>query len=184
MRIILPLTVVLLFGQFINLGTAQTEKAPIASKPLVVLAGANSHIHKPSFQRITTPAAWARTWASHLGTSTDDAYRPTLEVDFDRCLVVAVLCGDEVNVRGMEVASIRDSAESLFIRVERMYYQTAGEGNNKPPDRPYAFIVLPKTDKNIVLEENTQQYSGRPPVWKQWVRLEGSMPSKSKPRAR
>ena len=150
-------------------GHAQDKNAENLQRPIVVIAGADSHVHKPFYQRVTTSDALHAIWARHLGTSVDDAYRPTMEVDFDRYMVVAALLGDKVNVRGLEVHSVFDNAGSLTIRVERLSYQTGSKGDTR---QPYAFIVLPKTGKRIVLEENTQNYKGGAPVWKQLAVVE------------
>jgi hypothetical protein len=163
---------------------AQNSELQNAVKPIVVMAGADSNVHGFSNQRITTPDDWASIWSGHLGKSVDDAYRPTLEVDFDRCLVVAIFRGEEVNVRGIKINSTFETKDSIVIRFEDVGYQTSGADNNKRPDRPYAFVVLPKTSKSIVLEENTQRYKGAPPVWTQCARLDKAQAAGSKTRER
>jgi hypothetical protein len=144
-----------------------------ASQPLVVISGTDSHVSKPSYERVTTPESWARIWASHLGTSKDDAYRPLLEVDFDRCLVVAVFRGDETNIRRLQVDSLSETADSVVIRFTELGYQTAGDSNDKPPDRPYAFIVVFKTSKRIVLERNFPNMLSTVPEWNEVAQLKG-----------
>jgi len=110
-------------------------------------------------------------WAAHLGTSPDDAYRAAFEVDFDKCVVVAILKGDQINVRGVEVNSLLDNQDSTILRFTQVYYQTANVGKNKPPDKPFAFVVLPKTNKQIILEEDVYTVTNEPPKWKEIARL-------------
>jgi hypothetical protein len=146
------------------------EPTPKTIKPVAVFSGANSRIEQPSLEVVTSADGWDRLWAKHLGTTTDDAYRPLAEVDFDCCMVVAILPGNQVNVRGVKIESIIDEKDALRIRFDNVGYQTAGESNRKPPDKPYAFVILPKSDKTIVTEENAQIYNGQPPQWKEWRR--------------
>lgn len=142
-------------------------------KPLVVLSGADSEIRKAAYRRITEPDEWAKLWASHVGTSVDDPYSPQFDVDFERCMVVAILRGEQRNSRGIQVEPTESSADSLVIRFTQLGYQSFGVDNNKPPDRPYAFIVLPAATKRIVIEENVQNLIGLPPEWEEVARMEG-----------
>jgi hypothetical protein len=69
--------------------------------------------------------------------------------------------------------SVLENADVTVIRFVEVTYQTfqrVGEPP-KPPDRPYAFVVLPKSKKTIVLEEGVQEFKGDPPVWKECARL-------------
>jgi hypothetical protein len=138
---------------------------------LVAISGADSHVGKPSYQRITTAKDWARIWATHLGTSVDDAYRQLLEVDFQRCLIVVIFQGEAINVRGIQIVSFSETLNSITIRFDELTYQTAGDSNNDPPRRPYAFVIIPTTSKTIVVEENVQNYKDAPLEWKQIARL-------------
>lgn len=140
------------------------------SKPLVVMSGEVSHVAKPLCRRLASPEEWARVWASHLGTTVDDAYRPILEIDFDRCLIVAIFRGREANVLGIEINSLSEVADLVIIRFSTLGYQSAGEDADEM-SRPYAFIVLPKSNKTIVLQENVQQNKSGEPQWKEYARL-------------
>jgi hypothetical protein len=165
------------FGAFAR-AVEITSLAPM-SKPLVAISGTDSHVSKPSYQLVTSPEEWTRVWVSHLGTTRDNAYRPLLEVDFDRCVVVVIFRGVRVNIRQLEVHSLSETADSVVIRFDELGYQTSvrvGEDDEyKVPDRPYAFVILPKTDKTIVLEENINRDVQREaPVWKAIARLSGA----------
>lgn len=150
---------------------SQVGSAADESKPIAVLSGANSKVSKQSYERITTDTAMQEAWARHLGTSPGDAYRPQFEIDFSRCLVVAVFVGDRINTRGVRIDSVRQRGNALVVRFENVGYQTFNKKIKTPPDRPFAFVVVPKTELEIVLEENTQSYIDEPPVWKEAARL-------------
>jgi hypothetical protein len=158
------------FGAFCFQFASAAEKS-VNALPLVVLSGADSRYTGPSYELIKKPSELTKAWAKHLGTSEEDAYRPALVVDFDRCMVVAVFRGERRNVRGIEVEPLVEGNGAMTIRFSEIGYQTGGKGNLQPPDRPYAFIVVPKSSKSIVLEENVQQYKGQPPIWKQSAKL-------------
>ena len=182
MRITTVFTVLVMFGPFFALvGRAAEKKSiPPMSKPLVAMSGADSYVKTPSYQRVTTPDDWTRIWASHLGTTKDDAYRPLLDVDFTRCLVVVIFRGEEINTRGIQIDSAFETTESIVIRFTELGYQTAGEANNKPPDRPYAFVIIPRTHKSIVLEENFPTMIPRSPKWQEVVRLKAVQAARKK----
>jgi len=101
-----------------------------------------------------------------LGTSVDDHYRARFEVDFRRCTVVAILLGESINTCGIEIHSVAELHDSVTVRFETLNYQTAGESNNKPPDTPYAFVILPRTEKTIVVARGIREYTGPPTAWK------------------
>jgi hypothetical protein len=150
---------------------AENEAPRPASKPLMAISGADSHVRKPSYERVTSQQDLSRVWSIHLGTSQDDAYRPLLDVDFDRCLVVAIFRGEQRNIRGIQINSLSEAAESVLIRFLEIGYQTAGADNNKALDQPYAFVVVLKTNKEIVLQQDIQNMKNAPPKWNEVVRL-------------
>jgi hypothetical protein len=176
MKAIATLTVLVVSGPFLCLTAtaADYESLRSVSKPLVAISGTDSRVTKPSYARITTPEDWVRIWVSHLGTTSDNAYRPHLEVDFDRCLVIAIFRGNKVNVRGIQIDSLSETRDSIAIRFNEITYQTEGPVDEyKVPDRPYTFIIVPKTDKTIIVEEHiNRSLRGGPPVWKVRARLE------------
>jgi hypothetical protein len=141
--------------------------------PLVVLSGADSEIRQASYRRITEPDEWAKLWASHMRRTVDDPYSPQLDVDFERCMVVAILRGEQRNSSGIQVDSIEDSEDALVIRFTQLGYQTLGADNTKPPDRPYAFVVVPATSKTIIFEENRPNMMATRPKWEEVARMEG-----------
>jgi hypothetical protein len=80
---------------------AAIEISARASRPLIAISGADSHVQRTTYDRIINPDDWDSAWASHLGTRKDDAYRSRFEIDFERCMVVVIFRGERVNVRGV-----------------------------------------------------------------------------------
>lgn len=170
-----------LIGSHIGFTTevlAEKELPRSTSKPLLAVSGTDSHIKKPSYLRVTTEKDWNDIWSRHLGTSEDDYYRPLFEVDFDRCLVIAVFRGEQIQTRRLQIESVSENAESVIIRFWEIGYGVfLGPGESaSPAERPYAFIVLPITERDIVLEEKIWSKEDaefdRPPKWKQVARLQ------------
>ena len=158
--------------------SAAPKELPRAiTKPLVAVSGSDSQVREPSCLRVTTEKDWRSVWARHLGTSTADSYRALFEVDFDCCLVIVIFRGERIQTRRLEIESVSEIPESIVVRFNEPGYGIALGTNESapPPERPYAFIVLPKTDKEIVIEEKIWSKEdaarNRPPKWKVVARL-------------
>jgi hypothetical protein len=174
------------FG-FLAVALAQKDVVRPVSKPLVVISGIDSHVKQPSYTCITTAEDWRRTWARHInlptvrGRSVDDLLAITekmiMQVDFDRCLAVVIFRGEQIQVRQITVDSVLESVGSITIRFKELHYgiDLGPNESPRPLERPYAFIVLPKTNKEIVLQEKIwskeDERFGRPPKWEEWARL-------------
>ncbi len=137
------------------------EKAITGNEALAVLSGNDSHISKKAFQRIESQQAWRKTWLAHLGLKADTIYRPTLAIDFDRCLVIAVFGGSTTNSCGYRVESVSQDKDGMHLVFSEITYQTARAGGGEDHAAPYAFIVLPKFTKQVVLEQVTHTMTGK-----------------------
>jgi hypothetical protein len=166
---------------------AEQQSAAVQSKPLLAFSGTDSRVKETSYHRVTTANDWAKLWARHLGTSERDYYRPLFEVDFDRCLLIVIFRGERGQTRQLQIESLSEYANSIVIRFWEMGYNTISTDPNykrPPPERPYAFIVLPKTNKLIVLEEKIwskeDEARNRPPQWKEVARSKAAQTAPSK----
>jgi hypothetical protein len=139
--------------------------------PLVVLTGKDSHVRQLAYVRIDSSAKWKKVWLRHLGLSGDTIHRSAFDIDLRRCVVIAIFDGQSVNKCGFRVESVRDVGETIVVRFEAIGFQTGGPDGGAKHVTPYAFIVLPKTEKEIVLEVNDQSLKVESPVWKEVARL-------------
>ena len=104
-------------------------------------------------------------------------------IDFDRCMVIAVFRGAGWNSSGISAVSISDTDRVVF-RFDDRSYQTSSDfttdgklnvdtdddrGGNKVT--PFGIFVVPRSEKELVLENNVQNLKGRPPVWKEVARF-------------
>jgi len=165
------------------------EATPPALRPCVVLTGADSLVKSPGYVRVESEKEWASVWHHHKGveeTKEHDAFFNPLGlpgIDFDRYMVIAVFCGSGWNSAGVTVASLTEERERLLLRFQGKWYQTAGPDGGGRPACAYGFLVLPRTEKTVVLEENVQHLIGGPPVWKERASLAQGRPAAGAERA-
>ena len=175
----------------------EAEGGPAPIPVHVTWRGAHSRIAERCQYRITSEKEWVDLWLRHVG------YKPEGEqyevwsnpadvprVDFDEYMIVAIFSGRSVNCDGMEAVSVMEETECLRFRFRGMFYQTFkihGEGHflssaanseaalfdGPVHTTPYAMLVVPRSTKPLVLEENVQSQIGAPPAWKERQRFEG-----------
>lgn len=128
---------------------------PIPLDPAV--DGPDSQIEAAEYQRVLAEAEWTDLWERHGG-----AAEAMPAADFDKQMVIAVFLGRSWNSRGI-LANAFDTADEIIVHLQRRSYQTIGGGDQVTP---YAFLVMPRSGKKVVLKLNVQRYIGGPPVWK------------------
>ncbi|WP_425399735.1 hypothetical protein [Aeoliella sp.] len=156
----------------VSLASAQQTVVEV-SAPLAVLSDDDSHVTQASFRRIDTQQQWSQVWLEHLDIEPvyDNPNRESFQVDFKRCMVVAIFGGATTNTAGYRVDTVTNEVNTVVLRFEARTYQTAGPNGGAAHVTPYAFVVLPKTTKNIVLERSAERYKGQPPVWRKVAEL-------------
>jgi hypothetical protein len=174
------LTALLVVGSMASAFRSSADASGSASptKPLVVLTGVDSRMSKTSFHRVESEQEFRKLWLAHLGKAEQDYWRtptPAISVDFERCMVIAVFRVEKGNSRGLHVESVTDGDDQVTVRYTNLSYQTAaGFGRTLPPTPitpAYAFVVVPKSDKPVVLEEDGQRLKNDPPNWTERARL-------------
>jgi hypothetical protein len=165
------LVIVLVCTAALSLIAAGARKPDNVTAPLATFTGNNSQVKKQTYERVQSPDAWKKLWLSHLGMKEDTIYRPAMEVDFSRCEVIAIFEGDSWNSCGFRIDSVAEDGDSIVVRFDDISYQTAGPDGGGERVTPFAFVVLPKSQKAIKLEDNVQPYIAHPPVWKEVARL-------------
>ncbi len=151
------------------------ENPVTTAKPLAVLTGRDSQVRKPSYYRISSSEQWDKVWSAHHGKTQS----PTMEIDFEKCMVIAVFQGTGRYSDGLEIDSISETADRITLRFRDRWYAIALRPGQAPPDdAPYGFIILPTSKKPVFLEEQTSptfdKTTGKrlPPDWKERARLE------------
>ncbi len=161
------------------LAPASAAELPRKLKPVVVWTGTDSKQAKMSFARYCSRKDWSATWHKHQSTDRKGNKQRCPEVDFDSHMVVAIFQGKSFQDTGIEVITVTDEKNCIRIRYKPMSFQVAyieppakGETDSYET-QSYAFLVLPKSQKAIVLEEDVRSLIHDPPLWKKRSTIEG-----------
>ena len=86
-------------------------------------------------------------------------------------MVIAIFQGGSLKDHGVEVHSILEEKDCIRVQFGPMSWQTAFSHKPKFDSQSFAFIVLPKSGKAIVFEEDVRGQIHAPPIWKERARL-------------
>ena len=148
------------------------------TKPVLFLTGADSRIAQRTYLLITDEQVWEKTWLRHRGLTAQEAFekrQAMIHVDFRTHLIVAVFQGQGINSRALTVEGITETDNQMLVRFDEWTFQTDARSRGVKSSS-YGFILLPKTTKTIVLEENGQGLKNGPPKWKRQAVLTGARP--------
>lgn len=152
-----------LFLTALALGPARSEPVGSADegRPLVALTGSASAVEMPEMALVADRATWRALWDRHAGGGgTPVALAP--DVDFSRCEVLALFAGNSVNVSGMRVVSLNHEGARRVLRYELRSYQT---NNTRDATTPFAFFVLARSTRPLLVQEDVQRSIVGEPVW-------------------
>lgn len=152
-----------------------------ADRPLVTLWGADSTIDEVRYERVTSAERWRALYLEHMGLEPEPDhpdwawrhYNPhgLPDVDFERCMVIAVFKGDGWNNAGVTIESIDEDEQRVLVRYRDHFYQTEGPDGGGQRVAPYGIFIVPRSEKEVILEEMVQNMQGEPPTWKEVVRF-------------
>jgi hypothetical protein len=141
-------------------------------KPTLVFSGSHSAIRAERFELATTAKEWESLWAKHRGDAQEPLFTETsqmLSLDFETHYVIAIFTGSgepcvfQPRQRG-DIVAIGLEIE-IFSTEGRLPSRTDHEKAKANATATYAFIVLPKPVKTVVIEENRETRRGQPPQW-------------------
>lgn len=155
-----------------NLAGQQVTPTGESLAAYVIWSGQHSKITRRIYQKITTREQWVKLWYQHIGKkmSFDEFYNPdnVPNINFKSCMVVAVFQGASVNNAGVEPYSVAQQGNLLKVRIVNRFFQTM---NQSEKATAYGMFVLPRSDKQVVLEEDIHSTIGDPLLWKERARL-------------
>jgi hypothetical protein len=135
-------------------------------QPLFSLGGRESKNARAGYHRIESPEAWKALWLRHTtGTEKPDTVpvtTPQAEVDFSRCMVVAVFQGKGDNCNGFKVHSVLESDEQITVRIQGRYFATGPEVQETAA---WGIFVLPRSTKRLLVELDTRSEKIDPLKW-------------------
>jgi hypothetical protein len=142
------------------------------NKPLLTLYGRNSKITEMKVLRVTSEKEWKALWLEHKTGSPDPTVAPGdleyAELDFGKVMAIAVFEGEASNCAGYTAHSISEDRERITVRLRAHSYGSAFE---TPVTQAWGILVLPRSDKEIVLERDIRSEKIDPPVWKEWKKF-------------
>jgi hypothetical protein len=154
------------------------------ARPFLIWTGSNSKVMERGCFRITTREEWTDLWLRHTGQSAPALYRSgqfnhwavpdgVPQVDFTRCVVVAVFQGPKSDSAGFDIAGVVDQGEATMLRLVERWSQSAASSEPTPPVpiSVFGLFVLPRSNRPLVVEESVQHHLGKPLIWKEHVRF-------------
>lgn len=151
-----------------------------SDKPLFSLAGSHSAVAERRVELITEPARWEAVWTEHAGGKVYGSGGADMipRVDFSRCMVLAMFAGSSTNGSGWVVEEVLNRDGHTVIRYNHIRFQTASfDGSDSSvKTTSYGFAVLQRSTLPFILEENTQNLIGGPPIWTERQRLPAIAP--------
>lgn len=145
----------------------------------VLAVGPDSRAEDASILRIRSLDELRRAWNHHTGRAVDaplDAPEAISRVDFATSEVLAIFGGEGFNSSGIQIVEATDEGDVRRVRYESLSFQTMStrdddESGGAVPAWEFGFFLLPKTQQDLLVEENVQSMIGEPPVWKLRARL-------------
>jgi hypothetical protein len=169
----ITVTLVIVFGRVLYAG----EPADVPFKPTMVFRGSHSQIKEERVQKIDSAEAWGKLWKEHRGERGRQEFvelDQTLSLDFDSFTVIAIFIG---NYDDCPIETVR-RGEACVVRFHPTSWQIIGSfGRDKTSEElrydamkresaPYAFVVLPKGTRPIIVEIGSRREIDNPIVWK------------------
>lgn len=151
------------------------------AKPLASLSGIGTLITNEMCLMIRDQKDWDELWARHSGQTSyqkDDEKREKLQVDFGKCVVIAVFGGRLMNYSGVKPYSLSEVPDKVLFRYILDSYQSEAAPGKEPISwTTYGFFVLPRSDKPVVVERAIPHNKGREHVFEPVARFESSGPT-------
>ena len=148
-----------------------------ATKPLVAFTGPDSKIDQPAYELVKSKPDWINLWLRHTRKPPkkdyDEFYNPDRvpEVNFDKCMVIAIFSGKMTNVAALEAVSVTDGSTAIAFRFRERSYQTAGPNGGGKAATPYGLFIVPRSSKPVVVQEGNKEYKNSTETWDEVVRL-------------
>jgi hypothetical protein len=138
-----------------------------AGRPLLVLSGPQAAAEEPGVWLCSSQEVLGETWQAMMpeGALPDPTNVGVPVVDFDTCEAILIAGGAGRNASGYRVVEVLEDDGAVTVRIQRASYQTAGPGGGGVDVSPWALVLIPRTDKTIVVEEDTHRLKDEPPNW-------------------
>lgn len=88
----------------------------------------------------------------------------SIKVDYSKYVIVVIYYGDVSNCTALNIDQVTEEEARIVVKYKPAWFQS--DIPNSICSNPYALLVMPKTSKKIVIEEDTQITKGQPSKWK------------------
>ncbi len=151
---------------------------PEVSQPVMVMTGRDSDVTKPRYQLAASQELFDLVWKEHVGDRLEVAAQgwPIVPViDFEHYSVLFIFGGETTNANGFRVMEVLEEEDAMTVRFERDSYQTMSMTGEDRGDAvtPWAMILLPATQRTLLVEENVQTMHAPEPDWRERAAFQG-----------
>lgn len=146
--------------------------------PLMVMTGHESDVAEARYRLAASQEVFDEVWVGHMGdrvTRAAQGWPMPPRIDFEACEAIFIFGGASTNTNGYRVMETIEAADAVTIRFEDISFQTSSlDGADAGVRaRPWAMLLIEKTDKTVVLEQNVQGLIGGDPIWKERASFPG-----------
>jgi hypothetical protein len=174
MRKLIVVYTLMMFAAPMDVSASQRNDFTKATSisPTVSMYGRHTKLTEDRIQRVTSKKAWVKLWHDHsVGIESDanrfDSY-DTVEVDFEKMMVIALFLPNLDNSFGISSDFIVEDNSCIRIRLNDHLTQS---GLESASTSSWGVLVIPRSNKTIVLERNAQSRIGGPAEWAHWKTL-------------
>src|SRR5262249_7261822 len=170
----------LIASMLFSTALVRADEFPRTTKPVLVWTDTNSKITKPLFARCDTRKEWSTVWQKHQGRDADPymSIAPYPEIDFESYMAIAIFHGKSSMNSGIWVREVVEEKSRIRIHYQPSWYQIVVDTQTNAREalaetNSFAFILLPRSRKEIVFEEDVRRTIQGPSVWKERARIAG-----------
>ncbi len=146
------------------------SSAPV--RPAMTLSGPMSRMPSKRFYLLDTQERLNRVWQRHSGQDGFHSQNPAPNIFEGETMALMIFGGPSSNSNGISISAVDDLGDKVRVRYGHFSFQTAGPDGGGVHCNPWGLVVLPVTDKPIVIERDTNNIIGEDPKWEEQTRLE------------
>lgn len=157
-----------------NIGAERAQQPEVPA--VLQLTGSYSAIEAGRIELIADEARWEAVWKEHKGKGIEknaNGFETWPIVDFDRYSVLCVFGGKGTNTNGWRLVSLADMGTHTRVRYDALRFQTASfdGSDSRVATTAFGLFVIPRPDRELVLEQDVNSMIGAPPKWKETMRI-------------
>ena len=145
-RVILAL---LCLSGSIGLLHAQGNKSPLIG-PFVTYSGPSCKVTTASCRRIMVNEFFDK-----LLEDSGVRFSPAPEVDFNKCMMIAIFTGESESITSVEAVSFEEGKTEIVLKIVRVISLS-----RKSKTTAWVYFLLPRSDKKIIIQDRKRKSDG------------------------